>query len=708
MLTTTYKLKKRVAPLLMAAAMVVFYPISAAYATADTAAVAPEPAAQGTTTTAAPQQTPAPAPAATKEAPAPAVQQAVPTTGPQQPTGDSSKTYKKNPATGNYENDYYTWDPATGKAAPKQETNYSYNPETKMWDTKKWQYNPASGTYQPSTVSSATPPSGAMAASGGNPQDSVAAAAGLDGNPLSSGSSGSSINTTGPNSSNEINGSNDNGSFFDGFFNGSISNIIGSNAVSGNASVTGNTEGGSAATGDASAIANVINLLQSSFGWTQDLVTFISNIYGDYSGDIMLRPGQTVASQASNADVDVNIESNASINNDINLTAKSGNASVEKNTLGGDAASGDATALANVINLINSSISAGDSFLGMLNFYGDLNGDVLLPPGVLEDLIASNGDTSGLGSDVVVNNASTQTIKNNVGATATSGNANVANNTSAGNATTGDAQTDLTILNLTGRQIVGDNALLVFVNVFGKWVGMIVDAPQGSTAAALGGGLDTNSSLGNGGDAAINSRTNQNIVNDINVNAGSGDATVASNTIAGDATTGDANAAVNLANISNSQFSLSDWFGVLFINVFGNWNGSFGIDTPAGDNPALGKGAAVFAEALKTNSQRTSPAQMAPVATSDAVAVAAANSLRLASAGNASTTGDDRNLPGSIALAGGQTAGGGTSSPLETRASSKASWFITAIGVFVGIILLGTERVLSMRDTARRRTTATA
>jgi hypothetical protein len=35
-------------------------------------------------------------------------------------------------------------------------------------------------------------------------------------------------------------------------------------------------------------------------------------------------------------------------------------------------------------------------------------------------------------------------------------------------------------------------------------------------------------------------------------------------------------------NLSGSQLSLADWFGVLFINVLGTWHGSFGIDTPAG------------------------------------------------------------------------------------------------------------------------------
>src|SRR5690606_32678556 len=77
------------------------------------------------------------------------------------------------------------------------------------------------------------------------------------------------------------------------------------------------------------------------------------------------------------------------------------------------------------------------------------------------------------------------------------------------------------------------------------------------------------------------------------VNAQSGDASVTGNTAAGDAQSGDATASVNIANISNSTFSLSDWLGVLFINVFGTWNGSFGVDTAAGEHAPQNKSSKV-------------------------------------------------------------------------------------------------------------------
>src|SRR5690606_2730582 len=77
--------------------------------------------------------------------------------------------------------------------------------------------------------------------------------------------------------------------------------------------------------------------------------------------------------------------------------------------------------------------------------------------------------------------------------------------------------------------------------------------------------------------------TKATIQNNVNVGAFSGDAEVSHNTSAGHASSGDANANVNVANIVNSNFSFGGWFGLLFINIFGDWLGSFGSNTPYGD-----------------------------------------------------------------------------------------------------------------------------
>jgi hypothetical protein len=314
-------------------------------------------------------------------------------------------------------------------------------------------------------------------------------------------------------------------------------------------------------------------------------------------------PSNNTSNPQQNTDNNLKVQSQSTgtINNDVQLAANSGAATVANNTQAGNAGSGDAYAMANIMNSINSVIGSGQSFMGMINIYGNFNGDILLPPGFINGLLASNAqapqttvavtdpyntnlqNTSATNTDINLND--TNAINNNLAVTAGSGNALVGNNTSAGNATSGSANTNVTLLNLTGKQVVGKNALLVFVNVLGSWIGLIMNAPNGATAGVIG---DNTASMGALNSAQnnttdITSTTKNTINNNIGVSAKTGDASVIDNTNAGNATSGNALAAVNILNMSNSAFSLSDWFGILFINVLGNWYGSFGVDTAAGN-----------------------------------------------------------------------------------------------------------------------------
>lgn len=479
---------------------------------------------------------------------------------PIQPNG-----YTYNEATGLWENEHYTWDPTTHRVSPKDKPGYSYNPLTGRWDTDKWAYDPNADKYVTNTPADPskgiTTPTAATASQNPTPTAATSQAA------LGSGPAHAD-------------------STFNGFYDSSISNKINASATSGNAGVINNTSGGNATTGNASTIETIFNLLQSSAptGDLSKVATFTTNIDGNVLGDLYIDPHvlsslQPAQTSGTGSNVQVNLATNNAINNDISASAATGDANVSNNTTAGNAASGNANAVVNLVNLLNSSIAAGQSFLGILNINGNLNGDILLPPGTLNSLISANSKSAQ--DNLAVSAADVQKINNVIQATAASGTASVADNTAAGNAASGGANTKINVLNLTGHEVVGSDSLLVFVNVLGKWVGAIVDAPAGSTAAALGGNLTDNRSF----DTEINSTNASQINNNVLVDARSGDASVNHNTTAGDAITGSASASANITNISNSTLSLGDWFGILFINVFGAWEGSFGIDTAAGTLP---------------------------------------------------------------------------------------------------------------------------
>lgn len=597
-------------------------------------------------------------------------------TGVQQPTGADSTTYTFNESTGLWENDYYTWNPATGQTKPKNEPTYSYNPTTGMWDTTEWYYSPETGRYEENRIASATNPTVAPAAN--------------------------SISNTGPNSNNTIDqGGNTQGSF-DLYFNAAISNKIGQMSRSGDAGVLGNTLGGNALTGDAQAIANVLSMLQSSWGTlgNDDIAYFLANIDGDITGDLYVDPNG-LADRSGNTDIDVNVSSDAAIHNDIDVEVASGNATVSSNTKGGNATSGNAQAVVNLLNLINSAITANKSFVGVLNINGNLNGDILLPPEMMQAIIAATGPSSNNqinnsnDSNITVAVDDTKTINNDVDADASTGNATVANNTTGGSATSGNASSNIVLLNLTGKKVVAKNALLVFVNVMGSWVGLIYDAPAGTTSVAATGHGSNNTITDNSNltvDADI--ETNSLIDNDVDVTAASGDATVSNNTTAGDATSGDATVGVNILNMIDSEFNVEDWFGVLFINVFGSWVGSFGVNTDAGNQlPVGGMGGnnpEAVASASNTPSQNTSKHQtFSFVPRAQTAQPNPGTTTAVASATTEVQT--DTNDQNSAAAANANSGSSGTPSTSVT-----GTVWLAGVATFIGVLMLGGERLITL------------
>ncbi len=512
------------------------------------------------------------------------------------PTGSDAGTfvYQCDGAyAGKWVNAYYVYNPTTNSRTALYSPNYTYDCDAKQWYKTVWNFSAATGKYYKSTVMTSDP--GGIAT--GCPVPEAPVASTNETTPMNS-SSSSTPNSTitnkdvGNPSSTGLSGSNNVG--VDNKTTATMQNGIVSFADTGEALVTGNTSAGNAASGDAQVIANVINMLQSSSNVLTDpnILTFTADINGDVNGDLLLDPTKLTAMQPANSaatldnNVKVNNSTDAAITNDIDLAAQSGDAAVTSNTSAGSATSGSADAVANVVNVLNSAVTAGQSFVGVININGNLNGDILLPPGFIDTLLASNVprytvSTAAINNDVTVNNDTNQSIKNTIDAGATTGTATVANNTNAGSATSGAAKTNLTVFNLTGSEVVASNDLLVFVNVLGTWYGLIMNAPAGTTAASLGSGVNSNTTVNN--TAELNNETTQAIINNIKVASKSGAASVTENTKAGDATTGDASASVNLMNMINSRLTLNGWFGLLFINVFGMWNGSFGIDTAAGD-----------------------------------------------------------------------------------------------------------------------------
>lgn len=505
------------------------------------------------------------------------------------PTGSDAAMFSYNCDSGLWESAYYIYSPTTGITSPKTAPIYTYNDATGNWDALTCMYVASQGAYAERTISVTQPPAGAATVGGPKPAPipDPSPTPTQEGLPAAAEAPPANANTPVPTTTTPDGGT----SGTSNTTTMSVNNSVLAQAATGNAIVFANTAAGDAVSGNAQSMATLVNMLQSSasgMGNESGAVFFTTDIQGDVVGDLLLDPAHigsvqpAAASPAGTLAVTTANNTTQAIHNTITLSAASGNAAVDSNTNAGNATSGSATAVANVVNMLNSAITSGKSFLGVININGNLNGDILLPPNLIDQLLASNVPTVQLQVDNTLANATTQSINNTITTAATTGNAQVDRNTTAGSARTGAATTNITAFNLTGSTVVGKNSLIVFVNVLGTWYGMIVDAPAGSTSAQLGGGIAPGAPPTTTATAATNFAA-QSIRNDISLVAHTGDASVTKNTRAGNATSGDARVAANVLNIMNSTISLSDWFGILFINVFGSWHGSFGVNTSAGD-----------------------------------------------------------------------------------------------------------------------------
>lgn len=453
--------------------------------------------------------------------------------------------------------------PLAAVYAEEPPETYNYNQETGRWDSSKWRYDPATDTYVPVTAPKPTPPPAEEPAPASQAQEPNPSASTTD------------INTTGPDSNNSADSTTSASGTNTTTNNTTIDNTINADSKSGNASVNQNSKAGDAGTGDASADATVVNTVHSTIsGDNGGVAHFTADIYGDIHGTITIGPNLGGANSATNTatrDSETNIDNNGQITNNINLNAQSGDADVTNNTEAGNATSGDASAVANVINLVNTIIGANQSFVGTINIHGNVYGDILISSDFIPQLIADNSDmVMTMDMPLSMNVNDDQTIVNNINLNATTGDASVDGNTEAGNATSGTAQTKLTVLNLTGREVDAETATLVFVNVKGKWVGLIVDANEGATAAAFGGGM-TRNTVKDSSELNVDNETA--ITNNINLTAQSGDATVKGNTKAGNATSGNATASANISNMSNSTLNIRSFVRWLFINISGDLYG---------------------------------------------------------------------------------------------------------------------------------------
>lgn len=348
---------------------------------------------------------------------------------------------------------------------------------------------------------------------------------------------------------------------------------------------TSTTGGGtSITTGNAVALANVLNLVNSNFINSSGVVVF-KNFFDVLLDNFDLRDfynsllsplcSLTGCSQKS---VETNLTNTASTTNDIHVQAISGgNQIVDSGS--STITTGNAYAGVNLINVANTNVVDSNYLLVSMNAFADVNGDIVFPS--LSHFFGSLDSGAPLSSATIAN---TSDVTNNVSLDADSG-GNSASSTGTSTITTGESAAKGNVFNQLNSSLIGGQNISLLFRVQGNWAGQIFNAPDNIGWMEDGkGGLYLFDKTGMGGTHAstsslsVHATNTASIHNNLNVLALTG-----TNAISGGSSatisTGKAYAGVNIINVANATIVGRNWI-MAILNIFGNFNGNISFGQP--------------------------------------------------------------------------------------------------------------------------------
>ena len=174
-----------------------------------------------------------------------------------------------------------------------------------------------------------------------------------------------------------------------------IENNVNANAVSGGNSASGNSGESFIMTGDAGASSNVINQINqnvTNFG----SFSLLLRVHGHWSGSVYAPPEELMWNETANGveiynnnsisgsggstsvigELNVQNDNNATITNNIDVYALTGENHADGNEGHAGVLSGEAYASANVVNVANTNIIGQNWTMAIINIFGDWNGNV--------------------------------------------------------------------------------------------------------------------------------------------------------------------------------------------------------------------------------------------------------------------------------------------------------------------------------------------
>lgn len=386
-------------------------------------------------------------------------------------------------------------------------------------------------------------------------------------------------------------------------------------------------------TGDATATANVINLVNTNIFNSTGLILFLNQLFGTgldlrnfnlsyfFDGEAGASPTVsdngtpqcTLLTCLNASQLNVVNDNTATVTNSVIVRAATGE-NIASSTGEGDASidTGDAYAAANVVNVVNTNIINSSYLMVSFNNFGDLAGNITLPNAdFFSKLFAHGGSAPTMNSssyDVNANNnvdfEGTTTAQANTGSNEAS-----TTGTGHGDVETGQAYSAATSFTDANSTYFGGTSAFFFFRVAGEWTGQVRGLPAGlswtrlfdvspdnststiilvtsdNSGVDLPEAEDANCDKKDGpvancynSSSFLATSTNTAVVeNNIDVSADTGNNETHTKDGTGTISTGAAYAVANVLNLINTNIVGRNWIFAVF-NILGNWSGdiSFG------------------------------------------------------------------------------------------------------------------------------------
>ncbi|KKR21818.1 MAG: hypothetical protein UT48_C0003G0026 [Parcubacteria group bacterium GW2011_GWE2_39_37] len=353
----------------------------------------------------------------------------------------------------------------------------------------------------------------------------------------------------------------------------------------------GTSTGSTIDTGNIDIANAVVNLVNNNIIGSG--VQYLVNIFKNLIQDVDLSGvGQSVPTQT----LDMTNNNAGTIDNKIVIKADTGENIIASSSGPSLIETGDIKIANDVINMANINIVGNGWYFAVVNIFGELDGDIILPAMMEEENEGSASTTESnlkhprherkirkATTEFLITNKNNSELNNNININANTGDNSISSSTYQNILKTGSVNSTVNAFNLVNYNVFSNSWKFCKINIYGTWDGVIQGLPEGYGYFEDENGVTIFEELSDYEKNQLYSKfllsnnNNATTTNNIDIDANTGKNLILDGS--GEIKTGNIDITNNILNFINSNFVGDNWQFSL-INVFGNWKGNLAFGKP--------------------------------------------------------------------------------------------------------------------------------